>query len=262
MADEFEGNQDVDGGAGSQPLENDAGTTEPASGVVTGNEGGTATPESENQSDIDYKGEYTKLQESQKELQAKFTQSAQEAAQNAQLLRTISPYVDYARYQGQGGPTPNAADEDPDDDEYVGKKEVEKRIEGLKSEFSQRLMAQTVRAKYPDVCDNGPNEVLVRHFMQSDQFPYKNAEERIAAAVKKTREHLQTLKSEGMKEAKSNEEKAAVERRAKEAAAAKASGLSASGNNAPPAPQEDNNPVSADSYAENERNERMKRRNL
>lgn len=204
----------------------------------------------------DYKAEHAKLQESQKELQAKFTQTAQEAARNKQLLDTISPYVDYSRlHGGQGANAPAAGQDDEGAEEYLTSKQVKELVGNLSSKFKQELLAQNVRSKYPDVCDNGPNEVIVRHFLEKDTSPYETPEERIKKSVEKARDHLKSLKAEGRKEADAERAKAEADAKAKTAAAAKASGLAASGTTSPSAAAETPE-LTGESYVKQRRDRR------
>jgi len=233
MADENEDIQTEDVSAGQpQP---DAGTTvedTPAAGDSD------AAAAAANEDTTDYKSEYEKIQETQKELQAKLTQTSQESARNKQLLEAVTPYVDYTRLQPGAAQQQPAGDED-DDESYVTPKQVKEIVSNVTAKFQQELLAQNVRTKYPDVCDNGPNEVIVRHFLQKDTTPFNSPEERIESAVKSAREHIKSVKDEGKKEAEVERTKAEAEAKAKQAAAAKASGLAATGQTSPSAPQED-----------------------
>lgn len=238
-------NEDVSAG---QPQQ-DAGTI---AADQTAGEGDAGAAAAEDQTD--YKAEHAKLQESQKELQAKLTQTAQEAARHKQLLDTISPYVDYSRLQG-GGNAPAAGSDEDEVEEYVTSKQVKELVGNLSAKFKQELLAQNVRAKYPDVCDNGPNEVIVRHFLDKDTSPYETPEERIKSAVEKAREHIKSLKAEGRKEAEAERAKTEAEAKAKAAAAAKASGLAASGNTSPSAAAETPE-LTGESYVQQRRDKR------
>jgi len=219
----------------------------------------TAGAEAAAEDTTDYKSEYEKIQESQRELQAKLTQTAQEATHNKKLLEAIKPYVDYTRLQPGAQQQPA---EEEDDETYVTSKQVKEIVSNVSAKFQQELLAQNVRTKYPDVCDNGPNEVIVRHFLSKDTSPLTSPEDRIKNAVEKTRNYIKSLKDEGRKEAETAQTKAQAEAKAKAAAAAKASGLSASGVTAPQAPQDDNKPVSADEYAAQQQADRYRGQTL
>jgi len=221
-------NDDVSAG---QPQQ-DAGTIEADQTAGDNDSAGAAAAAAEDQTD--YKAEHAKLQESQKELQAKLTQTAQEAARNKQLLDTIGPYVDYSRlHGGPGANAPAAGSDEEDAEEYVTGKQVKELVGNLSAKFKQELLAQNVRAKYPDVCDNGPNEVIVRHFLEKNTSPFETPEERIKSAVENARDHIKSLKAEGRKEAETERAKTEADAKVKAAAAAKASGLAASGTTSP-----------------------------
>ena len=84
------------------------------------------TPAAANEDTTDYKSEYEKIQESQKELQAKLTQTSQESARNKQLLEAVTPYVDYTRLQPDAAQQPDSDDED--DESYVTPKQVKASV--------------------------------------------------------------------------------------------------------------------------------------
>ena len=261
MADEIR----LEEGSVAQPPQGDAGTMgdgqvadgagagAAAAGVAAGTQGqpaaGTETP--------DYKAEVQKLQAATKELQSQFTKVSQDAARSQELLQTLEPYIDYSRIQG--GQPGQAADEagDADAESYFTKKDVKQLLDQQATTFRQELIAQNVRTKYPDVCDNGPKEVIVRWHLQNKTSPHEPAEKRIERAVEMTREILKAERESGRKEADDARKKTEDEARKKAAAAAQMSGTAATG---PTSPASGTPQVNEEMTGENYVNARRNRR--
>ena len=196
----------------------------------------------------------------QKQL-AELTKSNKERSQ--ELLSTLDPYIDYDRMNANRGGAGGESSEE--DEEFMSSKQVKALISNVSKTFKQELMAQNVRQKYPDVCDDGDNEVLVRHFIETKTLPTDSVEKRIDDAVKLTREHLKSFEDKGRKAAQTEKEAAEKTTAEKAAAAAKASGLATSGATQAPnkATEEDENkPVTPDDYVAGRQKKRLQRQNL
>jgi len=253
---------------GSENQSQQAGGT--AAGAGTGTEGQqqSGSPKAGNAPTVsieDLNKKIEEISESNKNLQSQFTEVSQEAARSRELLTAIDPYIDYARMRGEsGGGGSEGEGEGEGEESYLTGKQVEKMITDVKKGVNEKILAMNIRSKYPDIFDNGPNEVLGRYFLQNKTIPTEKAEKRIEQAVKLTREHLKSLEDKGKKTADEEKAKAEAEAKAKAAAAAKASGLSPSGaTTTTPKPQEDENkPVTADDYVAGRQEQRLKRQNI
>ena len=245
--------------AGATGSDQDAGVADEGK---TGEEGEAGSQEAAS----DYKAEYEKLQASQKELQSQFTTVSQEAAKTRQMLEAVQPYVDYTRLPGQqqqaAGQT---AGEGTDEDEqtYLSAKQVKELLTHTVQEMRGEMIAQQVRGKYPDVCDNNWKEVLVRNELAkiAKTHPYDNPEQRIERAVEAARDIIKSMQDEGRKQAETEREKTEAEAKKKAAAAAAASGLQATGVTSPTkvsgSPE-----MTGQSYLDNRRNRREATRNV
>lgn len=226
--------------SGAQPPQGDAGTMDAgqtadganaaATGGDAGAPAGTETP--------DYKAEVEKLQATTKELQSQFTKVSQDHARSQELLRTLEPYIDYSRIQGgQPGQAPGAQPTgeaaDADAETYLTKKDVKQLLEQQANGFRQELIAQNARTKYPDMCDNGPKEVIVRWHLQNKTSPHEPAEKRIERAVEMSREFIKAEREAGKKEADDARKKTEDDAKKKAAAAAQMSGTAATGPTSP-----------------------------
>jgi len=253
MADE---EKDQTGSEGQPPQ--DAGTT-----ATDNQQAEDAGHRAEAGDTTEYKTEFEKLQASHKELQGQFTTVSQEAAKTKELLQTLEPYIDYGRLPTQGQQQQAQVQEGGDEEEetYMTAKQVRQLMTQVTQSVREEILAQNVRTKYPDVCDNGPNEVIVRWHLQHKTSPHESAEKRIEKAVEMTREMLKAEREKGKQEAEAERQKAQEEAKARAAAAAKAGGLGATGVTSP---HEESKPeqLTGESYIESRRARREKTRSV
>jgi hypothetical protein len=202
-------------------------------------------------------GELEKLRTDYQELQSKFTETSQELARNREMMETIKPYIDYSRLQPPGAPQagqqPNVEHEG--EEVYLTDRQVKELLANQDKQFRQELAARDVRAKYPDVCDNGPKEMVVRYFLQNDTSPYESPDKRIDRAVKKAKEFIENERKAGKTEAEKARQAAEQEAKKKAAAAAQMSGTGSAGPTTP-TQQEPPTEMSGSSYIEQRKNKR------
>jgi hypothetical protein len=255
MADEQE---DIQEGFEDQPPQDDAGTPASDDGTPAGD---TAADQTDA---VDHKAELEKLQASHKELQAQFTTVSQDAARNRQLMETLQPFVDYSRMGGQAPEGAGEPEGDEDDEVPLSRKQVREMMSSMAQELRGQMIAQGVRSKYPDVCDNDWKEVIVRNELAklAKTHSFETPEQRIERAVNKAREILQGERDAGKSEAELARKKADEEARKKAAAAAKASGLETTAGTSPKQQEDDTKPVSADEYASARQSRRHARQTL
>jgi colicin import membrane protein len=170
----------------------------------------------------DLKAEYEQLQQEKKELQSQFTTVSQEAMRTRQMLEAVQPYVDYRRVPGQQQAGQSAGESEGDEEEtYLSEKQVKELVSNTVQEVRGEIIAQQVRSTYPDVCDNGWKEVIVRSELAkiAKTHPYEDAQQRIKRAVEATRTIIKGVQDEGRKEAETERQKADAEAKKKAAAA-------------------------------------------
>lgn len=214
---------------------------------------------------VDYKGEYEKLNNQVKELQSQFTTTSQELSRQQELMRTLEPYIDYNRYQqGQPGQQQGQGQQfetEEGEEVYLTDKQVKDMLNKQASTFRQELVARDIRAKYPDVCDNGPKEVIVRWHLQNKTSPHEDPQKRIERAVQMTREILESERKAGQDQAEKQRKAAEEEAKKKAAAAAQMSGTASTGKTSPSQPEPPQQ-MSGQSYIEQRRAKRDKTKNV
>lgn len=203
------------------------------------------------------RAEFDKLQTQYKELQSQSTKASQEAARLQEMMKAVEPYIDYSRLPNAGQPAAaQGVEGESGEPEYLTSKQVKDLLSEQAKSFKQELIAQKVRAEYPDVCDNGPKEVIVRWHLENKTSPHEKPEERIKRAVEMTRDIFKSERQQGKTEAEKARETAEAEAKKKAAAAAKASGLGATGPTSPAQGGQENQEMSDSSYVSDRRNRR------
>lgn len=160
-----------------------------------------------------------------KEQEAAATQSAQKVAELQEQLDSITPYVDFSR-QGQQG---SAEGQEEGEVQYVSEKEVQKRINGVKSEVAGQLIAMEFRTKHSELVPYEKTIVVPAVARLAREHPTWNRDKVLDEAVKTSRELIDGLRGEGEAKATTKATTEAQEAEEKKKAAAAAGGFASAG---------------------------------
>lgn len=236
----------------------DTGQQAAAEGSADTGQQGKASGQKQDSGSVDYKAEVEKLSNQVKELQSQYTTTSQELSKSRELMQTLEPYIDYSRFQqAQGRQQQQGQQFETGEGEevYLTDKQVKQLLNQQADTFKQELVARDIRAKYPDVCDNGPKEVIVRWHLQNKTSPHEPPEKRIERAVEMTRQILENERKAGKEEAEKSRKAAEEEASRKAAAAAQMSGTASTGTT-PPSQAAQPQEMSGQSYIEQRRAKR------